>query len=492
MRIIALIPIFNGAPTIDKTIQSMYDSVNEIHIYDGAYEQFPHRNYLSTDGTIEIVKKYDKVRVFYPPNRAPWKDQMTKRTAMFGSLVEGDFALLMDDDEELVNPIKTTDWNFDVGYIWTKSELYDRPYRTPRLFRYMPGMYYKGRHSWLYDKDGFLIASHQHKTDRYKHRDLDVSIYNWRRKDRNRDKKVYRFRRQEERQIKESLKERLIPIAERADKPRTETLTIKEPNKPQYSLIVPFSRPWAVARWFQHFNKVQLPKSTEIIVVADNDAAARLIHRYLLQALVRSKYNGIKLYRAGRQKLNEYAGSGARRSRIISNMHIFQTEAQGQVILGAEDDTLPDYDAYPKLLKIMEKQKAGFVQGTELGRWRNPIVPHWTITEDRIETAEYKGQDIVEINGGGWYCFVTPADVFRRPNLRWTVEPPMGPDLCFVYDLTTMGYKCLGDWSTNCIHFTEDKDLDPRTMPKIAKLFWYKKRGNWIQAGGRIPVRGRA
>lgn len=237
-------------------------------------------------------------------------------------------------------------------------------------------------------------------------------------------------------------------------------ITLQEPRAPLHTMVCPFSRAWAVEPWFQSFREWWLPERTELLVIADTDnhAMQTRIRDLLLEA--RHRLAGIRLLCTDNPKLPERARGDLRRPRVIGHWEKFLEAALAPIILAAEDDTLPDHDAYPRILETYHRRGAAFVQGTEVARWSINVIPHWRITEEngrvvRIDTGTYEGEDLVEIDGGGWYCCAIDRDKMRAMTLHWTEDPPIGPDVQFVRDLRKAGEVCLGDWSIECEHWSD-------------------------------------
>lgn len=227
-----------------------------------------------------------------------------------------------------------------------------------------------------------------------------------------------------------------------------------------------------VERWFSSFQGWELPHDTEILCVVDSDDPA-------FARDVISRVDG-KVRVTGNAKLGERAPAALRRARVKDNIRWFQEKAQGAVILGAEDDTIPDTpDAYMRLLDSLTPD-VGFVQGTEIGRWDSPIIPHWKITKEegkvvRTETGD-RESGIVEIDGGGFYLFVCPTDIFKSIDPVWTEDPPIPLDVDFVMKIQAKGYRCLGDWNITATHVTETGDL---TIGKTGLVKQMREKESW-------------
>lgn len=504
-NLVALFSVFNEAKFIGDSVKRIAPWVGRIHVFDGAYKQFPHSDPYSTDGTLEIVESTCPSAYVHHCEKA-WDSQIAKRSKTLEVMKPGEFGLFLDADMLLANPEVLEDLDYDsidVGWGIVRSPLYAHEYRIPILFRNIPGMHYAGRHYWMFDGDNNLIASHQHKTNRYRHVDIPLIMYNQLQETskerqlakiefrRNRNRDELRFKSEDDVYGKGEI---YVAHPQRATTPKAKIQVIKESShKPVYSMCLAVSRPWAVDRWCDWFKNVKVPwEETELIVCLDNDDRRVLnnLKKKLLQDVAPDAHS-IKIWFSGDPKLAEIGRVALRRERICRNWIVFLTESRGAIMLGAEDDTLPDYNAYIDLIEIYNRSGASFVQGTELGRWGCQVYPHWQIKEQNneivcIASATPKAQEnIIPIMGGGWYCFIGNMQEIRKCTLGWSADPPMGPDVQLVYEMHKRGCKCLGVWSVNCIHFGQDFELHP-SVSSVDVLTRKKKNGAWTMDVKRI------
>lgn len=163
-----------------------------------------------------------------------------------------------------------------------------------------------------------------------------------------------------------------------------------------------------------------------------------------------------------------------RRVRILDAWRWFLETAQAPVLLAAEDDTIPDRDAYPRLLHHLEAGALA-AQGTEVAR-QLPYVPHWQVTQDEILSASYGGHPVVPIQGGGWYCAAMVTEAARGCLLS-ADDLPLGPDVGFWRELARKG-RCVGDWSVECLHFGENFSLHPAITDLMQVRYW-RQHGAW-------------
>ncbi|MCB1711340.1 MAG: hypothetical protein KDH96_02310 [Candidatus Riesia sp.] len=503
--IIALYCVYNEAENIERSIRSVASFCSEVRVYDGAFAKYPHASASSNDGTEEIVLNLNAElgNVRWIPCEKAYESQMQKRTLMLQQLPPESVGLIIDGDEWIANPSdfdSSSMDGYDIGWVTLCSNLYVKPYSTPRLFRgSIEGLHYAGRHHWIYDAYGRLVCSHRNLTHTYRHTNVSLRMFNRRLESKESFKRTFRRNRNplENRYDSEldvyKVDKQLLPASNPAAVLKHPTFVLKPPKKPKCTLMALFSRPWAVSRWMNHFSKVDLPwEDTEILALVDNRSGDMLSRvKSSLLKMFGHKANGIRVYCTRNQSLPESSNVGSRRDRIVENWNTLLPDIQGDLVFGAEDDTLPDTDAYRKMLKAYVENKAGFIQATIIGRWSLKIIPHWQILSDergnpvRVSSAVEGSSRLIDISGAGWFCFITSRENLQRFPLKWTgglknPGPPMGPDLWFGYNLHKAGIKCLGDWSVGCLHFTKDKDLHPSSIRKAHRLAYQKsEKGVW-------------
>lgn len=162
---------FNEALLLPVALSHVPTDIGVV-VIDGAYELYPHDDPRSTDGTLDIARRRCEV---IPAHRA-WKSQVEKRTRSLH--VGADVVFVLDADEALMSPVHELPEGIDVGWVTVISPLYEAPYLEPRVFRVRPGWHYEGRHHWIYDGDGRLVASHRTPGEDYAHAALPVIIEN--------------------------------------------------------------------------------------------------------------------------------------------------------------------------------------------------------------------------------------------------------------------------------------------------------------------------
>lgn len=166
-----------------------------------------------------------------------------------------------------------------------------------------------------------------------------------------------------------------------------------------------------------------------------------------------------------------------RRIRITDAWRWFLENATGEVLFGAEDDTIPDTpDAYTQLLAHLQGG-AVFAQGTEVAR-QAPYIPHWMVSEGLVVSASSDGDRVVPIGGGGWYCCAMLTELARECTLTWD-RFPLGPDVQFVWELAQQG-RCVGDWGIECSHWAPEFWRHPG-ISDLVQVRYNHNGVNWIR-----------
>ncbi len=471
-----LITSYNDADTIGRTLESVKHL--DVHLFDGKFVDFPGDSLASTDGTLEIAKGFSNVTVY---DAVPNETQCEKRTRMFSVLTPGEYGLKLDGDEILLGEINGIQ-SHDVYWGWTISPLYDYPYCTARIFRMQEGMHYAGRHHFLFDKKKKLIASDQNMGLNYQHATLDFRIFNIRHRNKKRDQDKMKFLLsrgeqtvRSEHQVYGRQQIKSHPDRAQAVRAPMDELTFIKPTKITFGLT--FSRPWAVQRYFYNFDQLLLPECEMVCVVDTNDKKFyKQVQAELQQR--KDRFTGIKTFMTGNPPPLEKKRVHERRLRIAKSLHIILTEAQGDILLGGEDDSLPQPDAYLRLIAHLDK--ADFAQATIVGRWE-PTIPAWHVQElngtlFKIWTGEKKN-GTEEIQGMGWYCFAAKTNLLRQQKIHWDYCKHIGPDWHMGYDLFRTGHKLLHDHDVHVTHFGENFELT-LNAPTIVKR-WIKQGNLW-------------
>lgn len=154
--IFGLYNVFNEAQNLPRAMDSvevLFDDVIHITV-DGKYPDFPGDSDYSTDGTREIGQRRGELLVCVDY-------ECEKRTHGLSYIdtvaQDGDWVLYLDADEELT---ALFGWPTRVGsFTFSRASRPEITYGRCRLYRWEPGLEFKGRHYDLYDSTGELVSS---------------------------------------------------------------------------------------------------------------------------------------------------------------------------------------------------------------------------------------------------------------------------------------------------------------------------------------------
>ena len=175
-RVVACLNIWNDIEEIQRTLPRWIDHVDAVLAIDGAYAGVTADRPESTDGTLEYLARFPKVRIVPAPRF--YADQQEKRTVYFREGREGDLLWVVDADEYVINAeaLRSAPW-LEVGWVRYGSPVYRRAQHTPRLFRWQPGLAYRDRHHWVY-RDAAPLTTHQAGGAGVLHRSVPIAFYN--------------------------------------------------------------------------------------------------------------------------------------------------------------------------------------------------------------------------------------------------------------------------------------------------------------------------
>lgn len=147
---IACVVFYNDAELLDRCLKSLSSKVDNIIAIDGAYKDFPHDKPYSTDGSIDVARKYtDNVITV---NKA-WETQVDKRNRYVQEIPVGESFIVIDTDEVLVAD-KLPEGNWKVKIKAMKEGGID--YYWERIFKKTPGWQYYKTHMTYKDDNGII------------------------------------------------------------------------------------------------------------------------------------------------------------------------------------------------------------------------------------------------------------------------------------------------------------------------------------------------
>lgn len=195
-----------------------------------------------------------------------------------------------------------------------------------------------------------------------------------------------------------------------------------------------------------------------------------------------SKYGErLCLHEKRTRKIRQFDITG-RRKRISYLHNVARTHVNTEYVFGVEDDTIIPANALVKLGEQMI-DGVGMVEGVEMGRWGVPYIGAWivdNIDEPTEIVSMHKADGVVDIDAGGFYCFITRAEYYKNHEFKPFDNNGLGPDVDFSLELRRKGLKVLADFDVECIHKAIDRDIKfGVTEPRQIKMY---KRGNqWRQ-----------
>lgn len=139
---------YNDSPALlERCLKSVRGVCDKLLGIDGAFAGFPMFKPWSTDGCLDIAKKYCDTVI---ETKDPWKSQIDKRNACLTLKNESDYYLIIDSDEYFNGKmpiLKSSAYgiNIDNPENNTKNE-------QIRIFRHRHGLKYEERHNWIWHK----------------------------------------------------------------------------------------------------------------------------------------------------------------------------------------------------------------------------------------------------------------------------------------------------------------------------------------------------
>lgn len=153
-------------------------------------------------------------------------------------------------------------------------------------------------------------------------------------------------------------------------------------------------------------------------------------------------------------------------------------------VFSFEDDSEVPKSALVKLLedheKLFVREEVGVVSGVQVGRHSRKILGAWHaddfIFPSELTTLSTKEKGLVEVDGTGFFCFLTPTSLYKSIRFGW--KEPVGPDVWYGLRLRERGYANYVDTTVICPHHVGDLTLVPDGDTVRAK-FYLDKTGKW-------------
>jgi hypothetical protein len=164
-EIVCLMFVYQSADTVLEALKSIDDKVDRILCFDGRWEGYTGPD-QSTDETQKIIlyfSKNAKSQVYYIA--LPVMHQYQARTTAFAYLKNGDWAIILDADEKII------EWREDVRETLLNSKVdVQRPcchlfgtyagYTVPKCIRMTEGLHYSTDHRRVFNVKGEVDLVH--------------------------------------------------------------------------------------------------------------------------------------------------------------------------------------------------------------------------------------------------------------------------------------------------------------------------------------------
>jgi len=142
--LIGVCSFFNEVDFLEASLKALKILTHKLVVVDGAYVDFPHKRPYSTDGSLEIAKRYADMVI---ETKETWQDEIEKRNQyLVGN--DGDYYLMVDADEVIEGNIpKLTKDDYQIMLHRVNEKT---PYPVYRIFKHRKGLQYWGTHHALW------------------------------------------------------------------------------------------------------------------------------------------------------------------------------------------------------------------------------------------------------------------------------------------------------------------------------------------------------
>ena len=259
-------------------------------------------------------------------------------------------------------------------------------------------------------------------------------------------------------------------------------------NKPKHSLFIPWTRTEWARDVLHCIDRLIIARSDfEVVFYIDSDD--KQLHDLLYSwAILQTQqgWNGIKLIKSGNPPPENYSPI-PRRARIVQMKEDSKQYIDAShYVFGVEDDTIFPANSFARLKDIFDKNpNTGFAQGVQMGRWGLSVIGAWRVDDiddiKQMGTIEMPAEpdSRVEIDGGGFFCYLTTAELYKAHKYYWEDEC-FGPDATFGLELRKLGYDCYMDTNIICEHLTDQGKLIPNSRNTVS-VIWNKNGSRWVR-----------
>ena len=242
------------------------------------------------------------------------------------------------------------------------------------------------------------------------------------------------------------------------------------------SIVVPITRKWAIPHVIENINRLEC-LGLDINVLLYIDSTDRELRDLVIKNVLR--YSSDIAWSDNQPTMERKVSY--RRNRIVEmKQHTAKLVNPCDYVFSFEDDTVVPPDALKRLLALMS-DNVGFAQGVQCGRWDLPMLGVWRVdnidSPNEIHTVPLS-TGVQEVDAGGFYCYLTPYDLYTGIPYRWHDEC-FGPDVCYGLDVRATSLLVLTDFDLHCGHMTNHQTLYPNGSEK--QLSWKLRNGDWIR-----------
>jgi len=240
-------------------------------------------------------------------------------------------------------------------------------------------------------------------------------------------------------------------------------------DKAEVTFISLISRDEVLDEYFGQIPNLGIPKKAHWFILLDSNSEQFIEKIKGYQKKYEKNFLSSRMFVTGETNLVASRDFEARGMRIANFIKIIINQAAERIggtefLFMVEDDTLAPKDAYKKLKPMITKSNSNaYVSGIECGRGFTKHTGICWLKENEQgdiigrEIPAMKNKGIVEIGGGGWYCWIGRARELQHfintMPMRCFDGKMLGPDVMMIYDLKRMGYRSLTDLSIQCQHY---------------------------------------
>jgi len=142
----------DGVKLLERCLSSLKkNGVDEIVCVDGKYKEFPDKEYESSYDEVHMGYDFSDRFGFSKPDG--WDSQMEKRNYSIRPVLNGDYFLIIDADEQLTTPIDKSKLTLDaysVQMYEPQDGRINKQYPSNRIFKKHADLEFRNRHCALY------------------------------------------------------------------------------------------------------------------------------------------------------------------------------------------------------------------------------------------------------------------------------------------------------------------------------------------------------